>query len=242
MLHRRDPIFWAATAIFVLSLALAKFVDDGFLLLMVASYLLRPALHSLGFAKKLVDERQMQIQYQASNVAFTALVIGNIVVILYLMGQDDHNWEMVNAVLMVGLAVRAIAGLLLVGDPAVAGPRIVMAVGAFLCLFGVVEGGLPGGIVHGLPGLAVIGLGLAARKAPRIIGGVVLAAAVAVMLLITAKAYRSNQGLNWGTAVTVVLLGAPLVVAAVCILRGASIGDPDSTAPAMSSAGPGAAT
>ena len=159
MLHRRDPIFWAATAIFVLSLALAKFVDDGFLMLLVASYLLRPALHSLGFARKLVDERQMQIQYQASNVAFTALVIGNIVVILYLMGKDDHTWEMVNAVLMVGLAVRAIAGLLLVGDPAVAGPRIVMAVGAFLCLFGVVEGGLPGGIVHGLPGLAVIGLG-----------------------------------------------------------------------------------
>ncbi len=231
MLHRRDAIFWAATVIFVVSATLATVVDQGFLLLAVASYLLRPALHSLGFFMKLVDERQMQIQYRASNVAFTALVMGNVCVIVYLMGKGDHTWEMVNAVLMVGLAARAIAGLLMVGDPAVAGPRIVMAVGAFLCLFGVLEGGLPGGIAHGLPGLAVIGLGFAARKAPRAIAGVLLVLSVALIVLVVGTAYR-RESLNWGTAVTALLLGVPLVVGAVCILRGASSQDGDVPSPA----------
>lgn len=231
MLHRRDAIFWAATGIFVVSAVLAAAVDQGFLLLAVASYLLRPALHSLGFFMKLVDERQMQIQYQASNVAFTALVIGNIVVILHLMAKGDHTWEMVNAVLMIGLAVRAIAGLLMVGDPAVAGPRIVMAVGAFLCLFGVMEGGLPGGLVHGLPGLAVIGLGLAARKAPRTVASVLFVLSMALIVLVVGTAYR-RQGVNWGTGITVLLLGGPLLTAGFCILRGAAARDDDATLPA----------
>jgi hypothetical protein len=81
-MHKRDSIFWAATAIFVLSLALVVVYGQQYLLLMACAYLLRPTLHSLGFARHLVDERQLQIQYRASNVGFAALVIGNALMFL----------------------------------------------------------------------------------------------------------------------------------------------------------------
>ncbi|OYV74459.1 MAG: hypothetical protein B7Z72_00090 [Gemmatimonadetes bacterium 21-71-4] len=222
MLSKRDPIFWAATGIFVVSLVLGMAVDNAFLLLMVAAYLLRPTLHSLGFAKQLVDERQLQIQYQASNVAFAAMVVGNIVLMLYLMGRNDHTWEMINAVLLIGLAVRALAGLLMVGDPAVAGPRIVIAVGLFLCLFGVLEGGASGAVAHGVPGLVVVGLGFASRRAPRAIAVSLFALAALLLGWRAFSALQRHAVPNWGEILAVVFIAAPLVIAAFCLLRGAS--------------------
>lgn len=230
MWTRRDPIFWAATLVFAISLVLAIAVDDGFLLLAVGAYLLRPTLHSLGFARKLADERQLQIQYRASNVAFVAMVLGNIVVILQLMGKGDHTWEMVNAVLLMALAVRAVAGLLMVGDPAVAGRRIVMVVGAFFCLFGLMEGGLSGAVAHVLPGLVVVALGWAADRAPRAIGGLVIALAATGSVFLAVMATRSPQGFTWGTSMVLLLVGVPLATGGVCLLRGAAAGgDGDAT-------------
>jgi hypothetical protein len=221
MMRRRDPIFWAATGIFVLSLVLAKLIDDGFLFLMVGAYLLRPTLHSLGFAKKLVDERQLQIQYRASNVGFAALVIGNIVVVLYLMGQQDHAWELVNAVLLIGLAVRALTGLLMVGDLSAAGPRILFAVGLFLCLFGIIEGGglSLDSLAHGIPGLVVIGIGLAARRWPKAIAGILLVFVAFIAAWFVNRALRGSSPVGWGEVVTLLLIATPLVVAAICLLR-----------------------
>lgn len=227
MLHKRDPIFWMATAIFVVSLVLAMAVDDGFLLLAVAAYLLRPTLHSLGFARRLVDERQMQIQYQASNVAFTALVIGNIVVILHLMGKGDHTWEMVNAVLLVALAVRALTGLLMVGDPAVAGPRIVIAVGLFVGLVGVMEGDLGGLFSHVVPGLIVVALGIAGRRAPRAVAVTLFVLGAAVVALVTIQGVQRHAAPRWGTVLAITLITAPMVTAAFCMLRGASLSNDD---------------
>lgn len=237
MLHKRDPIFWTATAIFVVAVALALTVDDSFMLLAVASYLLRPTLHSLGFFRKLVDERQLHIQFQASNVGFAALVIGNIGVTLYLMGKGDHTWELVNAVMLAGLVVRALSGLLLVGDPAAAGPRIVMAVGCFFMLFGLLEGAASGAISHGLPGLFVIGLGLGARKAPRAIAAVLFVLAAALVVLVVTTAYR-RQNLNWGTGFTALIIGVPLLTAAFCILRGAAERNDDVLPPTTAGAVP----
>jgi hypothetical protein len=221
MLRKRDPIFWAATGIFVLALVLAKLVDDGFLLLMVGAYLLRPTLHSLGFAKKLVDERQLQIQYRASNVGFAAMVIGNIVVVFYLMGQQDHAWELVNAVLLIGLAVRALTGLLMVGDLSAAGPRILFAVGLFLCLFGIIEGGglSLDSLAHGIPGLVVIGIGFAARRWPKAIAGILLVFVAFIAAWLVNRALRGSGPVGWGEVVTLLLIATPLVVAAACLLR-----------------------
>jgi len=221
-MHRRDPIFWAATAIFVLSLVLVVVFGQQYLLLMAGSYLLRPTLHSLGFAKKLVDERQMQIQYQASNVAFAALVVGNAAMILYLMGKEDHSWEMVGGVLAAGLTVRALSQLLLVGDLALAGRRILIAVGLLAGLFAAMDAGFPGVLFAVLPGLVLVGLGLAAPKAPRAVAGIIVGIAVLFCLLMLPRAIRQPGGPNWGTYLTFGIILAPLLTAAVCLWRGAS--------------------
>ena len=237
MLDKRDQIFWTATGIFVLSLVLNIVAGQQYLLLMVAAYLLRPTLHSLGFAKKLVDERQMQIQYRASSVAFAALVIGNIVLILHLMRLGDHTWEMVVGLLTTGLAVRALAGLLLVGDPSVAGQRILVSVGLLVALFGAMDAGFPGALVAVLPGLALVALGLASPKWPRAIASILFAIAALLCLQILPRALRPPGGPNWGTALTLGLLIVPLVTAAFCLLRGAAVPDDDASSPSSAPAG-----
>jgi hypothetical protein len=237
MLDKRDQIFWTATGIFVLSLVLNIVAGQQYLLLMVAAYLLRPTLHSLGFVKKLVDERQMQIQYRASSVAFAALVIGNIVLILHLMRLGDDTWEMVVGVLTTGLAVRALAGLLLVGDPSVAGQRILVSVGLLVALFGAMDAGFPGALVAVLPGLALVALGLASPKWPRAIAGILFAVAALLCLQILPRALRPLGGPNWGTALTLGLLIVPLVTAAFCLLRGAAVPDDDASSPSSAPAG-----
>ena len=222
---KRDPIFWAAAGILAVAVALGSLVDERFFLLMVASYLLRPTVHSLGFARRLIDERQLQIQYQASNVALAAMVIGNIVVMLILMAHDDHTWEKLGLVLMVALLVRALAGLLMVGDPAVAGPRILVAVGAFLCLFGALDGGLKGFAAVGTPGLVIIALGVAARKRPSVIAYVSFGIA-AIMAAFFAAFYVKGRGhATWGTIAAALVIISPIVVAAICLLRAAAAGD-----------------
>jgi len=232
MLNRRDPIFWMAAAIFVVALALAAAFGQGFLLLMVGAYLLRPTLHSLGFFRTLADEREMQIQYRAGNVAFATMVLGVIVVIARLMTTGDHAWEMLVPVLLFGLAARALARLLMEGDLAVAGPRIVIAVGLFLVLFGLLEGGvaLPSTMSHGVPGLALALLGLAARKRPRPVAFVLLALAALVTTLVVASAVGVGRQLMWGTVVAVALIVIPVIVAAVCLLRASSSPNDDTAA------------
>lgn len=222
MLGKRDPIFWTASAIFTVALALGGMVHNGFFLLMVPAYLLRPTLHSLGFFLRLIDERQMQIQYRASNVAFTVMVLGNIALILSLMREDNHLWESVLAVVLVGLAVRALAGLLMVGDPAVGGTRILMTVGLFFVLFGVVEGGASGGIAHVLPGLVVIAVSVWARKQPRVVAIGVTVLAIAFTGVLVGPALRQRHAPTADTALVFCLIVVPLLTAAVLLWRGAS--------------------
>jgi hypothetical protein len=235
MLGKRDPIFWTASVIFAVALALGIIIDNGFFLLMVAAYLLRPTLHSLGFFPKLIDERQMQIQYRAGNVAFTAMVLGNIVLILSLMGQGNHLWESVLTVLLIGLAVRALAGLLMVGDPAVAGSRIIITVGLFFALFGIAEGGWSGAMAHVVPGLLVIAIGVGSRRYPRAIAIGLAVLTVAFTAVMAGPAVRQRGGPNSGTALVFAVVVVPLVTAAVLLWRGAR--SDDEHAPTVVSSG-----
>jgi len=230
MLGTRDPIFWSASAIFAVALALGMIVDNGFFLLMIAAYLLRPTLHSLGFFRALIDERQMQIQCRAGNVAFVAMVLGNVALILSLMSQGNHLWESVLAVVLIGLAVRGLAGLLMVGDPALSGRRIIITVGLFFTLFGVVEGGVSGAMAHIVPGLVVIAVGFAARRAPRPVAVGVAVLSVGFAGVIAGPALRQRGGPNAGTALVLAVVVVPLVTAAVLLWRGAAAGDGDAPA------------
>ncbi len=225
MLGKRDPIFWAASAIFVVAIVLGAAVDNAWLLLMVAAYLLRPTLHSLGLFKKLIDERQLHIQYRASSVGFAAMLIGNIVLVLVLMSKGDHTWEMVNAVVLVALVVRALAGLLMVGDPAVAGSRIIMAIGLLLALFGALEGDIGGVMSHVLPGLAVVALGFAARRVPRAIALALFVLAALFGGFIVLRGVQGQLHGGWGGVLGPLMLIVPMLVAGGCLWMGVAPGD-----------------
>ncbi len=227
MLGKRDAIFWVACAIFAAALLLGATLGDGWLLLAVGAYLLRPTLHSLGVAKQLVDERQMEIHYRASNVGFATLVAGNVVVILALMARGDHAWEMAVAVLVAGLAARALTGLLLVGDPAVGGQRILVSVGLLVAIFAALDAGWPYVLVAVLPGLVVAGLGLIAPRFGRASAIVCGICATAFGTLILAAALARPGGANWGTAVALGLICLPLVAAAACFWRAGPVIDTD---------------
>ncbi len=231
MLGKRDGIFWVASAILVASLLLAALVGNAFLLLLVASYLLRPTLHSLGFFPKLTDERQLFIQYRASNVGFVAMIVGVIIVILLLMAKGDHTWEMLLAVLMAALALRALAGVLMVGDPLVAGVRILVATGLLLALFGIAEGGLSGAGAHVIPGLLVVGVGLAGKRWPRPVAILVLVLSACVVIAMTRSILAGGHGRGWGEVEALLFLTMPPIVAAVCLLRASAPGG-DVTGPA----------
>ena len=72
MKFKKNPIFWWASGIFVLGLILFAITQNQIFILafIIAAYLLRPTLASLGIAKKYVDERQLNLNYRSSNIAF----------------------------------------------------------------------------------------------------------------------------------------------------------------------------
>ena len=224
MLGKRDPIFWAATFIFVVALVLMVAVDESWILLMLASYLLRPTLHSVGLAPKLIDERQLAIQYRASSLALAVIMLGNVIVTLVLMRRGDHTWEMVLAVLLAAITARALGGLLLVGDSVGAGKRILVSIGVLAALFEALDAGVPWGFVAVLPGAALAALGFYARRQPRIVASVVAVLIVALIAAYAVSMLRSDGRALWGRALAGLFLITALAAAAIALWRSKGAG------------------
>ena len=111
---KKDPIFWGAAALFLLSFVTSFATqNDLWLFLMVASYLLRPTLASLGLARRLVDERMMSIQYRSGNIAFAVMLGAAVFFAVFLRIKNDHSWEMFNVIIVLGLASKALFNVLL---------------------------------------------------------------------------------------------------------------------------------
>jgi hypothetical protein len=129
-MRKKDPIFWCAAGIFVVSVILASVTqNDLWLFLMVASYLLRPTLASLGIGRRFTDERQMSLQYRSGNIAFAVMLAAAIVLAVVQRMKGDQSWELFNIVIILGLAAKALFNVLLVKNYREAGARIIMAVG-----------------------------------------------------------------------------------------------------------------
>ena len=136
----KDKIFWAAAAIFILSIVLfATSGQQGWLFLLIGSYLLRPTLASLGVAGHGIDERQMTIQHRSGNIAFAVMVIASIVMSVIQAQKGDHSWELFNIVIALGIASKALFNVLLQKNYREAGARIIMAVGMMMMLFECLE-------------------------------------------------------------------------------------------------------
>ena len=214
MLKKKDPIFWSATGIFLVSMALAGVTQNQlWLFLMVASYLLRPTLASLGIARRMMDERQMSIQYRSGNIAFAVMMIASITLAVWLNIKGDHSWEMFNIVILLGLATKALFNVLLVKDYREVGSRIIMAVGMLVVLFVSMENGLSlAGLVESAPWLIIVAIGWAAKKYPRTVATLVFVVAAALLFFILGK------GLTVGQFATALLVCTPLGIAGVCLI------------------------
>jgi len=160
-MFKKDPIFWFATSIFILGVAVFGITQNQlWLFLLAGSYLLRPTLASLNIATPLVDERQMSIQYRSGNIAFATMIISCIVMAVYESNKGDQSWEFFNAIVILGLASKALSNVFLVGNYRESGTKIIMGVGLMLVLFVSLENGFSvGTLVESAPWWGIVGIG-----------------------------------------------------------------------------------
>ncbi len=210
---KKDPVFWWATGIFVLALGLFAATQNQFwLALMIGSYLLRPTLASLGVARRNVDERQMSIHYRSGNIGFAVTIIVCVICMVKLGMEDNHDFELFAMAIVIGLAAKALFNVILVKNYRAAASKILISVGLLMALFGSFDASsFVGRLLQTIPGLAIAGVGLLSRKYPRPIGIVVLALTALLLVVILGK------GLSWGQIATAVVIGIPLVLAALCL-------------------------
>lgn len=215
-MRKRDPIFWWAAGILVVALGLFAVTQNQFwLALMIGSYLLRPTLASLGVAKRYVDERQLNIHYRSGNIGFAVTIIVCVICAIKLGAENNHDFELFAMAIIIGLAAKALFNVILVKNFREAASKIIIAVGLLVALFASLDAGSFVGIIMSvIPGLVIVGIGLLAKKFPRIIGVVIIIVAIASIIFIL----RIRN--NWGQIATAIVIGVPLITAGVFLYRG----------------------
>jgi len=206
---KKDPIFWWASGIFVLALALFALTHEQlWLSLMIGSYMLRPTLASLGVGRRYLDERQMNIHYRSGNIGFAVMIIACIIFAIKLSAENNHDFEMFITAIIIGLAAKGLFNVILVKNFRETAPKIIIAVGLLVALFASLDAGSFIGVIMSiLPGLAIVGIGLLARKYPRVIGLIIIVVAMASIIFILGI----RKG--WGQIITAVVIGIPLLIA-----------------------------
>ena len=215
-MFKKDSIFWLATCIFISGVTIFAFTQNQlWLFLLAGSYLLRPTLASLNIAKSLVDERQMSIQYRSGNIAFAVMIIACIIMAVYQSSKDDHSWEFFNAIVIIGLAAKALSNVFLIGNYRESATKIIMAVGLMFVLFASLENGFSiGALMESAPGLAIVGIGWLSKKFPRTIGVIVLVITAALLFIILQKGFVIGQ------IITAVVVSVPLTIAGISLMVG----------------------
>ncbi len=206
---KKDPIFWCASGIFVLALLLFAVTNQQlWLFLMIISYMLRPTLASLGVAKRHVDERQMSLYYRSGNIGFAVTIICCVIFAIKLSLENNHDSEMFIAAIVIGLVAKALFNVVLIKNFRETASKIIISVGLLVALFASFDAGSFTRIILSiLPGLAIAGIGLLAKKYPRVIGIVIMILAIASMIFLLT--FRKG----WGQLVTAAIIGIPLLIA-----------------------------
>ncbi len=211
---KRDKIFYSASALSLIGAVLALMGYEFALLLFVAAYLLRPSLHEFGLAKQYADERQLIIHSRSGNIAFIVVMLAAVGFALWRISRGESPEELYELI-VIGLAARAMTTLIMVGEYRKAGVVIISAVGVFLALFIIAEGGLSVASLFGVVlGGIIIGLGQLARKFPKVMALVLALIIVAVILSFRLYDFRTVNTALWLFFVT------PLVTAAACLFLG----------------------
>lgn len=220
-MRKWDAISWYASSIVIVSGALAGITGNGnFLFLSVLAYFLRPTLHAFGAAPHLADERELSIGYRSGNIALMAVIITAVLLALKRSADGQHTDDL-NTIIIVGIAARALSGILMSRSYLETAVRISASLGLAFIAFGLAEGGVSlESLQHLLPGLFFIGLGFAGKRFP-MIGAVVysvLAISAFVGISFLLRGTFSIYQLITGT-----LIGAPLGSVAYCFYKGRTI-------------------
>jgi hypothetical protein len=211
---KRDKIFLAACCLSAAGLALALFGYDAGLLLFVAAYLLRPALHEFGLAKQAADERELMIHSRSGNIAFITMVLAAVGFSLWRIAMGERPEELYELI-AIGLAARALTGLVMAGDYRKAGAVIIGAVGVFLSLFVMVDAGLSVATVFGVGvGLVIVGFAFLSRRFPFTTAIILTVLVLGVIFLFDLYQFRTAGSTMWLFFVT------PLSTAAACLFLG----------------------
>jgi hypothetical protein len=126
--------------------------------------------------------------------------------------EDNHDFELFAMAIIIGLAAKALFNVILVKNYREAASKIIISVGLLIALFSSFDAdSFIEVLMQTIPGLAIAGVGLLSRKYPRPIGIVVLALTALLLVVILGK------GLSWGQIATAVVIGIPLVLAALCL-------------------------
>lgn len=211
---KRDKIFYSACGLSGVGLVLAVMGYDISLLLFVAAYLLRPTLHEFGLARQYADEREREIHSRSGNLAFIVVILATVGLVLWRIADGQRPGELYTLI-GIGLAARALTGIVMVGDYRKAGVVIVSAVGVLLALFVVLMEGLSVASAFGaLLGLIIVGFAQVARKAPRVIATLLAALAAGAIFFFSLYEFRRVDMAMWLFFVT------PIVTASVCLFLG----------------------
>ena len=191
---------------------------DIFFILLIAAYLLRPTLASLGLARKYVDERELSIQYRSSNIAFFVMMVACVFFAAILKAENNHTGEMFYMVILIGIVAKALFSILSSKNFREAAPKIIISVGLFVAIFS----GM-GAIHHGifsinflmnfLPGIVITLIGVMSRYCPRAIAVVMLIITISLMVFIL------RREISWATVGTALIVGVPLLLASFGLWR-----------------------
>jgi hypothetical protein len=212
---KKDPIFWVACGIFVLAFAIFFITKEQlWLFLAIGSYLLRPTLASIGVGRRYTDERQMSIHYRSGNIGFAVTIIMCIIFAIKLSSENNHDFELFIAAIIIGLAAKAVFNVVLAKNFRQTMPKIIIWVGVLVALFASLDAGsVVGVLISILPGLVIATLGVLGLKYPRIVGGIIMILAIAASIFILTL----RKG--WGQIVTAIVIGLPLLIAGFYLLK-----------------------
>lgn len=213
-MHKRDIIFFAACSLSGVGMVLAVLGYDLALLLFVAAYLLRPALHEFGLAKQFADERQLEIYSRSGNLAFVIVMLAMAGMVFWRLANGQSAGEL-HTLIGIGLVARALTGLVMAGEYRKAGIVIIGAVGLFLALFIVLVEGFSIASAFGVAvGLIIVGFGQLARKFPKTISILLANLAVGAVLIFGLFRFHLADMEMWLFFVT------PVVTSSVCLFLG----------------------
>jgi hypothetical protein len=211
---KRDWIFVAAGVLFLAGIGIFISGYPAGLLVIVAAYLLRPALNEFGLARESADERQLSIHSRSGNIGFLVVILSAAGFALWRLSRGEQAEDLLQVILF-GLAARALTDLVMIGEYRKAGVMIISTIGAFVALFLVAEAGFSVPALAGvIAGALILGVGQLGRRFPLAVAILLVLIIALAIIFFRLYEFRALQSTLW------LLFVLPLSVSVACLVLG----------------------